>query len=95
MGTLWPLARTPGTALPWGLRGGKARAGGLGVLANSGPQAKEKELDFGNVLVDNQQSRLLVLHNEGNCALDYRLFLEQHSPESIGDDPLGTGLSWG
>lgn len=95
MGALRPLAHTPGTALPWGLRGGKARTGGApypGWLANSGLQAKEKELDFGNVVVNNQQSRFLVLQNEGNCTLDYRLFLEQHSPENISNDPLGTGL---
>lgn len=78
---------------------GKPGLGGWGSplpwLADSGPQAKEKELDFGNVVVNSQQSRLLVLHNEGNCTLDYRLFLEQHSPESISKDPLGTGLGWG
>uniref|UniRef100_G3WNH5 Cilia and flagella associated protein 65 n=1 Tax=Sarcophilus harrisii TaxID=9305 RepID=G3WNH5_SARHA len=39
--------------------------------------AKEKELDFGNVLVDSEQRKDLVLLNDGNCALPYRLFVEQ------------------
>lgn len=47
------------------------------------------------MVVHNQQSMLLVLQNEGNCTLDYRLFLEQTSPENISDKPLGTGLGWG
>lgn len=94
MGALWPLVHTPGTALPWGFKGWESQSWGspLPWLADSGPQAKEKELDFGNVVVNNQQSRFLVLQNEGSCTLDYRLFLEQHSPESISNDPLGTGL---
>ena len=67
------------------------RAGEPGLwLADSGPQAKEKELDFGNLLVNSKQSRLLVLLNDGNCTLYYRLFLEQCSPEVMDDSPLGT-----
>lgn len=102
MVAFWPLARTPGPALLRGFskaRGGKARAVGLGEpppwLADSGPQVKEKELDFGNVMVNSQQSRLLVLLNEGNCTLHYHLFLEQCSPEGISNDPLGTGPGLG
>lgn len=78
-----------GPALPWRLseaRGGKARL----RLADSGPQAKEKELDFGNVLVNSTQSRLLVLLNDGNCTLYYRLYLEQCSPKVMGSSPPGT-----
>lgn len=45
------------------------------------------------MLVNSKQSRLLVLLNEGSCTLYYRLFLEQGSPEVVGDDPLGT-QSW-
>uniref|UniRef100_A0A4X2JWM6 Cilia and flagella associated protein 65 n=1 Tax=Vombatus ursinus TaxID=29139 RepID=A0A4X2JWM6_VOMUR len=39
--------------------------------------AKEKELDFGNVLVDSEQRKDLVLLNDGNCTLHYRLFVDQ------------------
>lgn len=78
--------------LPWGFS--EARTVGLGEpapgLANSGPQAKEKELDFGNMLVKSKQSRMLVLLNDGNCTLYYRLSLEQCSPEVISNDPPGT-----
>lgn len=59
-------------------------------LADSGHQAKEKELDFGNVLVNDKQSRLLMLLNDGNCTLYYRLFLEQCSPVVVDNSPLGT-----
>lgn len=60
------------------------------------PQAETKELDFGNMLVDSRQSRSLVLLNDGNCTLYYRLYLEQHSPEGPNQDPPGTGpgLDW-
>ncbi|XP_012401795.1 cilia- and flagella-associated protein 65 isoform X1 [Sarcophilus harrisii] len=55
--------------------------------------AKEKELDFGNVLVDSEQRKDLVLLNDGNCALPYRLFVEQTmkgpcDPEEVESDPI-------
>ena len=59
-------------------------------LADCGLQAKEKELAFGNVLVNSKQSRFLVLLNDGNCTLYYRLYLEQRSPEAVDNHPLGT-----
>lgn len=110
IGALWPMARTPIPALPGGFskaRGGKARAVGqkeprspapsrpTHTPADSGPQAKEKELDFGNVMVNSKQSRWLVLLNEGHCTLYYHLALEQCSPESTNNEPLGTGPGWG
>ncbi|XP_044890430.1 cilia- and flagella-associated protein 65 isoform X2 [Felis catus] len=59
---------------------------GMGITSRL--SAKEKELDFGNLLVNSKQSRLLVLLNDGNCTLYYRLFLEQCSPEVMDDSPL-------
>lgn len=59
-------------------------------LADSGPQAQEKELDFGNMLVNGKQSRMLVLRNDGDCTLHYRLFLEQSDPTAVENGPLGT-----
>ncbi|XP_043852035.1 cilia- and flagella-associated protein 65 [Dromiciops gliroides] len=55
--------------------------------------AKEKELDFGNVLVDSEQRKDLVLLNDGNCTLHYRLFVEQTmsgpcDPEEMKSDPV-------
>lgn len=58
--------------------------------ADSGPQVKEKELEFGNVLVNSKQSRSLMLLNDGNCTLYYHLFLEQCSPQVVDNGPLGT-----
>nr|XP_036872459.1 cilia- and flagella-associated protein 65 isoform X2 [Manis javanica] len=58
---------------------------GLGITSSL--SAKEKELDFGNMLVKSKQSRMLVLLNDGNCTLYYRLSLEQCSPEVISNDP--------
>lgn len=90
------LALPTGSAL-WGPS--EAGVGGnsgvaLGVphpgLADSGPQAQEKELDFGNMLVNGRQTRMLVLLNDGNCTLHYRLFLQQSHPEAVGNGPLGT-----
>lgn len=50
------------------------------------------------MLVNSEQARMLVLLNDGNCTLYYRLFLEQCSPEAVGNGPLGTqtwaGLGW-
>ncbi|EPY79412.1 coiled-coil domain-containing protein 108 [Camelus ferus] len=60
----------------------------VGVGITSSLSAKEKELDFGNVLVNSKQSRILVLLNDGNCTLYYRLLLEQNSPEVVGNGPL-------
>nr|XP_055146657.1 cilia- and flagella-associated protein 65 isoform X2 [Symphalangus syndactylus] len=54
--------------------------------------AKEKELAFGNVLVNSKQSRFLVLLNDGNCTLYYRLYLEQGSPEAVDNHPLALQL---
>nr|XP_019597442.1 PREDICTED: cilia- and flagella-associated protein 65 [Rhinolophus sinicus] len=64
----------------------------VGMGISSSLSVKEKELDFGNVMVNSQQSRLLVLLNEGNCTLHYHLFLEQCSPEGISNDPLALQL---
>ncbi|XP_063101487.1 cilia- and flagella-associated protein 65 isoform X2 [Cavia porcellus] len=58
---------------------------GLGITSSL--SAETKELDFGNMLVDSRQSRSLVLLNDGNCTLYYRLYLEQHSPEGPNQDP--------
>nr|XP_012595751.1 cilia- and flagella-associated protein 65 isoform X1 [Microcebus murinus] len=64
----------------------------VGVGVTSSLSAKEKELDFGNVLVNSEQSRSLLLLNEGNCTLFYRLHLEQCSPEVTDDQPLALQL---
>ncbi|XP_049744169.1 cilia- and flagella-associated protein 65 isoform X2 [Elephas maximus indicus] len=64
----------------------------VGVGITSSLSVKEQELDFGNVLVHSKQSRFLVLLNNGNCALYYRLFLEQSSPEVVSNDPLDLQL---
>ncbi|KAM6151943.1 cilia- and flagella-associated protein 65 [Erethizon dorsatum] len=58
---------------------------GLGITSSLA--AEMKELDFGNVLVDSKQSGSLVLLNDGNCTLYYRLYLEQHSPKGLDHDP--------
>lgn len=86
---------TPGDPTPEGRDGSPLVLGLQGSpsprLADSGPQVERKELDFGNVVVNGEQSRLLALLNEGNCTLYYRLFLEQCSPEGARDEALGTG----
>ncbi|XP_032492501.1 cilia- and flagella-associated protein 65 [Phocoena sinus] len=64
----------------------------VGMGTSSSLSAKEKELDFGNVLVNSEQTRMLVLLNDGNCTLYYRLFLEQCSPEAVGNGPLALQL---
>ncbi|XP_040609232.1 cilia- and flagella-associated protein 65 isoform X3 [Mesocricetus auratus] len=48
---------------------------------------KPKELDFGNVLVNSREVKSLVLLNDGNCTLYYRLVLEQHRPKGLNNDP--------
>ncbi|KAF6113167.1 cilia and flagella associated protein 65 [Phyllostomus discolor] len=63
---------------------------GMGITSTL--SAKEKELDFGNVVVNGEQSRLLAILNEGNCILHYRLFLEQCSPEGASDEALALRL---
>uniref|UniRef100_A0A8D0U5J0 Cilia and flagella associated protein 65 n=1 Tax=Sus scrofa TaxID=9823 RepID=A0A8D0U5J0_PIG len=63
---------------------------GLGITGSL--SAKEKELDFGNILVNSKQSRTLVLLNDGDCTLYYRLFLEQCSPEAVDNGPLALQL---
>lgn len=40
--------------------------------------------------MNSKQSRTLVLLNNGDCTLYYRLFLEQCSPEAVDNGPLGT-----
>ncbi|XP_074047437.1 cilia- and flagella-associated protein 65 isoform X2 [Macrotis lagotis] len=55
--------------------------------------AKEKEIDFGNVLVNSEQRKDLVLLNDGNCTLNYRLFVEQMmkgpcDPEEMNNEPI-------
>ncbi|XP_056664049.1 cilia- and flagella-associated protein 65 isoform X2 [Monodelphis domestica] len=55
--------------------------------------AKEKELDFGNVLVDSEQRKEMILLNDGNCTLHYRLFVEQTlsgpcDPDVMKTDPI-------
>ncbi|XP_063646851.1 cilia- and flagella-associated protein 65 isoform X1 [Pan troglodytes] len=64
----------------------------VGVGLTSSLSAKEKELAFGNVLVNSKQSRFLVLLNDGNCTLYYRLYLEQRSPEAVDNHPLALQL---
>ncbi|XP_054405827.1 cilia- and flagella-associated protein 65 isoform X1 [Pongo abelii] len=64
----------------------------VGVGLTSSLSAKEKELDFGNVLVNSKLSRFLVLLNDGNCTLYYRLYLEQGSPEAVDNHPLALQL---
>uniref|UniRef100_G1RCR5 Cilia and flagella associated protein 65 n=1 Tax=Nomascus leucogenys TaxID=61853 RepID=G1RCR5_NOMLE len=64
----------------------------VGVGLTSSLSAKEKELAFGNVLVNSKQSRFLVLLNDGNCTLYYRLYLEQGSPEAVDNHPLALQL---
>ncbi|ELK17194.1 Coiled-coil domain-containing protein 108 [Pteropus alecto] len=59
---------------------------GMGITSRL--SAKEKELDFGNVMVNSKQSRSLVLLNEGHCTLYYHLVLEQCSPEGTDNEPL-------
>lgn len=51
---------------------------------------KPKDLDFGNVLVNSQEVKSLVLLNDGNCTLYYRLVLEQHRPKGLNNDSCGT-----
>ncbi|KAI4588253.1 hypothetical protein MJG53_002661 [Ovis ammon polii x Ovis aries] len=62
----------------------------VGMGITSSLSAQEKELDFGNMLVNGKQTRMLVLLNDGDCTLHYRLFLEQSDPKAVENSPLGT-----
>ncbi|KAB0379834.1 hypothetical protein FD755_007618 [Muntiacus reevesi] len=66
------------------------RLAGTGITSSL--SAQEKELDFGNMLVNGRQTRMLVLLNDGNCTLHYRLFLQQSHPEAVGNGPLALQL---
>uniref|UniRef100_A0A8C5L8Q8 Cilia and flagella associated protein 65 n=1 Tax=Jaculus jaculus TaxID=51337 RepID=A0A8C5L8Q8_JACJA len=59
----------------------------VGMGITSFLSAQVRELDFGNVLVNSRQCKSLVLLNEGNCTLSYRLVLEQHEPQDFNNDP--------
>ncbi|XP_031223880.1 cilia- and flagella-associated protein 65 isoform X3 [Mastomys coucha] len=63
----------------------RIRLVGMGVTGCL--SANPKELDFGNVLVNSQEVKSLVLLNDGNCTLYYRLILEQHRPKGLNNDP--------
>ncbi|XP_021054197.1 cilia- and flagella-associated protein 65 [Mus pahari] len=63
----------------------RIRLVGMGVTGCL--SAKPVELDFGNVLVNSQEVKPLVLLNDGNCTLYYRLILEQHRPKGLHSDP--------
>ncbi|CAH6791790.1 Cfap65 [Phodopus roborovskii] len=63
----------------------RIRLVGMGVTGCL--SAKPKELDFGNVLVNSREIKSLVLLNDGNCTLYYRLVLEQHRPKGPNNDP--------
>ncbi|XP_038598736.1 cilia- and flagella-associated protein 65-like, partial [Tachyglossus aculeatus] len=60
-------------------------------------KVKEEELDFGPVLVHEEEARTLVLLNDGACALRYRLRVDQTlsgpcDPERVRRDPLALEL---
>lgn len=40
--------------------------------------------------MNSQEVKSLVLLNDGNCTLYYRLILEQHRPKGLNNDPCGT-----
>lgn len=40
--------------------------------------------------MNSQEVKSLVLMNDGNCTLYYRLVLEQHRPKGLNNDPCGT-----
>ncbi|XP_027821002.2 cilia- and flagella-associated protein 65 isoform X5 [Ovis aries] len=64
----------------------------VGMGITSSLSAQEKELDFGNMLVNGKQTRMLVLLNDGDCTLHYRLFLEQSDPKAVENSPLALQL---
>ncbi|NXR64377.1 CFA65 protein, partial [Rhadina sibilatrix] len=66
--------------------------GALGTI-----RAQKKHLDLGNVLVGDQKSCSIVLLNDGICALNYILSVEQLitgpcDPEEVRSDPLALEL---
>lgn len=40
--------------------------------------------------MNSREVKSLVLLNDGNCTLYYRLVLEQHGPNGLNNDPCGT-----
>lgn len=42
------------------------------------------------MLVNSREVKSLVLLNDGNCTLYYRLVVEQHRPKGLNNDPCGT-----
>lgn len=42
------------------------------------------------MLVNSREVKSLLLLNDGNCTLYYRLALEQHRPQGLDNDPCGT-----
>lgn len=40
--------------------------------------------------MNSQEVKSLVLLNDDNCTLYYRLILEQHRPKGLNNDPCGT-----
>ncbi|KAL1770997.1 coiled-coil domain-containing protein 108 isoform X1 [Sigmodon hispidus] len=83
-------ARQPQKANPQAAMHYKIRLVGLGITGCL--SAKPKELDFGNVLVNSREIKSLVLLNDGNCTLHYRLVLEQHRPKGLNNDPCALEL---
>ncbi|NXW67838.1 CFA65 protein, partial [Hirundo rustica] len=66
--------------------------GALGTI-----RAQQEHLDLGNILVGDQKSCSIVLINDGICALNYILSVEQfitapHGPEEVRSDPLALEL---
>ncbi|XP_076787765.1 cilia- and flagella-associated protein 65 isoform X3 [Arvicanthis niloticus] len=78
-------AREPQKTKPLATVHYRIRLVGMGVTGCL--SAKPTELDFGNVLVNSQEVKSLVLMNDGNCTLYYRLVLEQHRPKGLNNDP--------
>ncbi|GAB1285104.1 Cilia- and flagella-associated protein 65 [Apodemus speciosus] len=78
-------ARQPQKTKPQATVHYRIRLVGMGVTGCL--SANPKELDFGNVLVNSQEVKPLVLLNDGNCTLYYRLVLEQHEPKGLNTDP--------
>ncbi|XP_052605856.1 cilia- and flagella-associated protein 65 isoform X1 [Peromyscus californicus insignis] len=78
-------ARQPQKTNPRATKYYRIRLVGMGVTGCL--SAKPKELDFGNILVNSREVKPLVLLNDGNCTLYYRLVLKQHSPKGLNNDP--------
>ncbi|XP_060224626.1 cilia- and flagella-associated protein 65 [Meriones unguiculatus] len=84
-------AKEPKKATPQATMHYRIRLVGMGVTGCL--SAKPKELDFGNVLVNSREVKSLLLLNDGNCTLYYRLVLEQHRPKGLNDDPCALELN--